>query len=75
VRRIFAQISVTLPEKTPKKTTSKKKLLHFFSCWRIFVNQSTRQASFLPKFIQTWADFPQLGRKEQNKNMISKKKK
>jgi len=42
VRRIFAQISPNLPEKTPKKTTPKgNKMTAFLFMLGAFLNQST----------------------------------
>jgi len=48
VRRIFAQISPNLPEKTPKKMTSKKrkKQLHFISCWAHFFKSKHLKHNF-----------------------------
>jgi len=56
VRRIFAQISPNLPEKTLQKMTSKKRL-HVISCVVHFFQSRHFKHRFCPNFTQTCPNF------------------
>ena len=58
MRKIFAQISLNLPEKNSKENDLHKKRLHFFSCW-VHLFKSKHNSSTIVELAQISPNLPE----------------